>query len=34
MKKIGILSRGSNLYSTTRIEQAALKRGHRVRVID
>jgi ribosomal protein S6--L-glutamate ligase len=34
MKKIGILSRGSSLYSTTRIEQAALKRGHRVRVID
>lgn len=32
--KIAILSRKSNLYSTTRLRQAALDRGHYVRVID
>ena len=32
--KILILSRNSNLYSTTRIEEAGRKRGHLVRVID
>lgn len=32
--KIFILSRNSNLYSTTRIEKAGRKRGHLVRVID
>ena len=32
--KIFILSRNSNLYSTTRIEEAGRKRGHLVRVID
>mgnify|MGYP001255642511 FL=1 len=32
--KIYILSRNSNLYSTSRIEEAGRKRGHLVRVID
>ena len=32
--KIFILSRNSNLYSTSRIEEAGRKRGHLVRVID
>ena len=32
--KIFILSRNSNLYSTTRIEEAGRKKGHLVRVID
>ena len=32
--KIFILSRNSNLYSTTRIEEAGRKRGHLVRIID
>ena len=32
--KIFILSRNSNLYSTTRIEEAGRERGHVVRVID
>jgi len=32
--KIAILSRKSNLYSTTRLRQAALDKGHYVRVID
>lgn len=32
--KIGILSRNANLYSTKRLVEAALQRGHEVRVID
>src|SRR3989344_1111104 len=32
--KIGILSRKRSLYSTRRLVEAALKRGHGVRVID
>jgi len=32
--KIFILSRNSNLYSTSRIEEAGRKRGHLVRVVD
>jgi ribosomal protein S6--L-glutamate ligase len=32
--KIGILSRNRTLYSTRRLEQAARRRGHRVRVLD
>lgn len=32
--KIGILSRGSKLYSTKRLREAALARGHKVRVFD
>jgi len=32
--KIGILSRGSKLYSTRRLREAALARGHKVRVFD
>ncbi|NBB79482.1 MAG: RimK family alpha-L-glutamate ligase [Verrucomicrobia bacterium] len=32
--KIGILSRGSKLYSTRRLREAALKGGHKVRVFD
>ncbi len=32
--KIAILSRKSSLYSTSRLKQAALERGHYVRVID
>ena len=32
--KIGILSRGPRLYSTSRLREAALKRGHKVRVLD
>ena len=32
--KIFILSRNSNLYSTSRIEEAGRKRGHLIRVID
>lgn len=32
--KIGLLSRNANLYSTTRLREAAEERGHEVRVID
>jgi ribosomal protein S6--L-glutamate ligase len=32
--KIGLLSRNANLYSTTRLKEAAEERGHDVRVID
>lgn len=32
--KIGILSRGPKLYSTKRLREAALARGHKVRVFD
>ena len=32
--RIGLLSRNANLYSTTRIKQAAEERGHEIRVID
>ena len=32
--KIGILSRGAELYSTKRIVEAAVQRGHSVQVID
>jgi ribosomal protein S6--L-glutamate ligase len=32
--RIGILSRNSKLYSTTRLKEAAAKRGHEVRVVD
>jgi len=32
--KIGILSRKSELYSTSRLKEAAVKRGHEVRIID
>ncbi|TVP75894.1 MAG: RimK family alpha-L-glutamate ligase [Puniceicoccaceae bacterium] len=32
--KIGILSRGSKLYSTRRLREAAIKGGHKVRVFD
>lgn len=32
--RIGILSRKSSLYSTTRLKEAALRRGHEVRVVD
>lgn len=32
--KIGILSRDASLYSTKRLEEAALERGHEVKVID
>ena len=32
--KIGILSRGPNLYSTSRLAKAAEERGHDVRVVD
>jgi len=32
--KIGILSRRASLYSTSRLKQAAVERGHDVRVID
>lgn len=32
--KIGLLSRNANLYSTTRLKEAAEERGHEVRVID
>jgi len=32
--KIAILSRGPRLYSTSRIKEAALARGHKVRVLD
>jgi ribosomal protein S6--L-glutamate ligase len=32
--KIAILSRNAKLYSTQRLQEAALKRGHQVRVID
>lgn len=32
--KIGILSRNRTLYSTRRLEQAARRRGHQVRVLD
>ncbi len=32
--KIAILSRGPKLYSTSRIKEAALKRGHTVKVLD
>ena len=32
--KIGLLSRNANLYSTTRLKEAAEARGHEVRVID
>lgn len=32
--KIGILSQGPNLYSTKRIYDAALERGHDVRIVD
>lgn len=31
---IAILSRGSRLYSTRRLKEAALKRGHKVRILD
>lgn len=32
--KIGILSRGPRLYSTTRLREAAAARGHKVKVLD
>ncbi|MCZ6519850.1 MAG: 30S ribosomal protein S6--L-glutamate ligase, partial [Actinobacteria bacterium] len=32
--KIAILSRSSGLYSTDRLRQAALSRGHEVAVVD
>jgi len=32
--KIGILSRNAKLYSTRRLKEAAVERGHEVRVID
>ena len=32
--KIAILSRGPRLYSTSRLKEAALKRGHSVKVLD
>ena len=32
--KIAILSRGARLYSTRRLKEAALARGHKVRVLD
>ncbi len=32
--KIGLLSRGSKLYSTRRLREAALARGHKVRIFD
>ena len=32
--KIGILSRGPKLYSTRRLREAALQRGHKVQVLD
>ncbi len=32
--KIGILSRGPNLYSTRRLKEAAIERGHEARVVD
>jgi ribosomal protein S6--L-glutamate ligase len=32
--KIGILSRGARLYSTARLREAAVRRGHEVRVLD
>lgn len=32
--KIGILSRGPNLYSTRRLKEACKKRGHTVRILD
>lgn len=32
--KIGILSRDSNLYSTTRLAEACMERGHEVQVLD
>ncbi|MEO1419574.1 MAG: 30S ribosomal protein S6--L-glutamate ligase [Pseudomonadota bacterium] len=32
--KIGILSRNANLYSTRRLKEACIERGHEVRVID
>ena len=32
--KIGILSRGARLYSTRRLREAAVRRGHDVRVLD
>ncbi len=32
--KIGILSRGSRLYSTRRLREAAIQRGHKVNVLD
>ena len=31
---IAILSRGSRLYSTRRLKEAALRHGHKVRVLD
>jgi len=32
--KIGILSRNAKLYSTKRLKEAAVARGHTVRVVD
>jgi ribosomal protein S6--L-glutamate ligase len=32
--KLGILSRSSHIYSTTRLKQAAEQRGHEVRIVD
>ena len=32
--KIAILSRNSNLYSTNRLREAAVERGHDARVVD
>ena len=32
--KIGILSRNANLYSTRRLVEAAIERGHEAHVID
>ena len=32
--KIAILSRGPKLYSTSRLKEAGLARGHQVRVVD
>ncbi|HEX6286449.1 MAG TPA: 30S ribosomal protein S6--L-glutamate ligase, partial [Acidimicrobiia bacterium] len=32
--KIAILSRGSSLYSTARLKEAALDRGHDVAIVD
>ncbi|MFT5207760.1 MAG: ribosomal protein S6--L-glutamate ligase [Candidatus Omnitrophota bacterium] len=32
--KIGILSRESKNYSTSRIKEACIKRGHKVKIFD
>ena len=32
--KLGILSRKSDLYSTRRLKEAAIQRGHEVKIID